>query len=217
MSRKQLAVCLLALAGIEVSLLAAHARTFVPRHSQDTAAVRYHARDRFGYTHSLSSTAVPPPKSDSNPASFTAAPKSGSRDAVFSLPMTFEPNVGQADSRVQFVGRGQGMTIFLTRDDIAVLASSNDTLGIRFVAARGRNADHRRLRIAASGISWHGEQQLRGQSNYLIGSDPREWRTGVNHFAGVQADRVLSGVNASVYGGERGVEYDLEFAPGADV
>jgi Cep192 domain 4 len=216
MSRKQLAVCLLALAGIEVSLLAAHARTFVPRHSQDTAAVRYHAQDRFGYTHSLSSTAVPPPKSGSNPASFTAAPKSGSRDAVFSLPMTFEPNIGQADSRAQFIGRGTGMTVFLTRDEIAVRANSHDTLGIRFEAARGRNADHRQLRIAASGISWHGEQQLRGQSNYLIGSDPREWRTGVEHFASVEAGRAMPGVNARVYGGERGVEYDLEFAPGVD-
>src|SRR6516225_3726145 len=32
----------------------------------------------------------------------------------FSLPMQFEPNVGQTDSRVSFVSRGQGYRLFLT-------------------------------------------------------------------------------------------------------
>src|SRR5437870_746337 len=33
------------------------------------------------------------------------------------LPLSFEPNVGQVDSGVEFVARGRGYTLFLTRGD----------------------------------------------------------------------------------------------------
>src|SRR5580698_627839 len=38
----------------------------------------------------------------------------------FSIPMTFEPNVGQADSRAQFIGRGKGLSVLLGGDAISV-------------------------------------------------------------------------------------------------
>ncbi|HXT85674.1 MAG TPA: hypothetical protein VN745_01500, partial [Verrucomicrobiae bacterium] len=49
-----------------------------------------------------------------------------------SLPMTFEPNVGQVDSRAAFVGHGKGMTVLLMRDGISVRAGNGGALGIRF-------------------------------------------------------------------------------------
>jgi hypothetical protein len=46
---------------------------------------------------------------------------SGKRPASwFSLPITFEPNVGQASSGVQFIGRGKGMSVFLRDEEIAI-------------------------------------------------------------------------------------------------
>ncbi len=38
------------------------------------------------------------------------------------LPMTFEANRGQTDARVEFLSRGPGYTLFLTRTGDAVLA-----------------------------------------------------------------------------------------------
>lgn len=46
-----------------------------------------------------------------------AAPRGAS---AISLPITFEPNVGQADSSVQYVGRGANMTVLLCADGIAI-------------------------------------------------------------------------------------------------
>jgi len=46
---------------------------------------------------------------------------SGKRPASsFSLLITFEPNVGQASSGVQFIGRGKGMSVFLRDEEIAI-------------------------------------------------------------------------------------------------
>ncbi len=134
-----------------------------------------------------------------------------------SLPMTFEPNVGQADPRAAFVGRGKGMTVLLMRDKISVRAGNGGALGIRFqtreeqtetVAARGANS---------RGAAWRGEDKLTSESNYFIGNDSRKWRAHVPHFARVETLDAATGIGFAVYGNDEGVEYDLRLAPGADV
>jgi len=64
---------------------------------------------------------------------------------------------------------------------------------------------------------WRGKQRLRGESNYFIGSDSRNWHTHVAHYQGVEADKVLPGITMVIYGSEGGIEYDLRVAPGTDV
>lgn len=49
-----------------------------------------------------------------------ATPKIEANSAQISIPVTFEPNVGDADASVQYVGRGKGVTILLARREIAV-------------------------------------------------------------------------------------------------
>jgi hypothetical protein len=125
--------------------------------------------------------------------------------------MTFEPNVGQADPRVEFVGRGRGLTVFLTQKEIAVQVAKSARS-----ASGSRNAFVKvRLRGGAR-FSWKGNERLRSESNYFLGNDPRAWRTRVPHFARVQAD-AAPGVGLAVYGSGDGVEYDLRLAPGAPV
>lgn len=49
--------------------------------------------------------------------------------SAVSLPITFEPNVGQADRSVQYVGRGTNMTVLLREDGIEIVGgarSKND-------------------------------------------------------------------------------------------
>jgi len=50
-----------------------------------------------------------------------AAPTARIRHALAGLPLSFEPNLGQADPRVKFLSRGRGYTLFLTKDQ-AILA-----------------------------------------------------------------------------------------------
>lgn len=143
-------------------------------------------------------------------------PVPGARKAAktssLSLPFAFEPNVGQADSRSQFLARAKAMDIALTREGIAVQMSgrsgsaANDALKIRF-AEGGR---------ASRDISWRGDQRVRGESNYFVGRDARLWRTQVPHFATARATDVIPGVDVIAYGNNEGIEYDLRLAPGTD-
>jgi hypothetical protein len=58
--------------------------------------------------------------------------------------------------------------------------------------------------------------QLR-KIGYLLGNDPRMWRTHVPHFARTEAASVARGFNVAVYGTDEGVEYGLRIAPGTDI
>ena len=89
--------------------------------------------------------------------------------------MTIEPNVGQAIRGAEFVARGKGMAVALTREGITVRrsaetrANAGATLNMQF-AETGRGSRK---------ISWRGEQRLRGESNYFLGREDRLWRTHV--------------------------------------
>jgi PKD repeat protein len=56
------------------------------------------------------------------------------------------------------------------------------------------------------------------RTNYLLGSDSRQWAQGARHFAGVVYPNLYPGVDMRVYASEQKVlKYDLLLQPGADV
>src|SRR5579863_4346933 len=61
------------------------------------------------------------PTTPAQAPSIDEATKSKMRDALAKVPMSFEINRGQTAKQVQFLSRGAGYTLFLTRD-AAVLA-----------------------------------------------------------------------------------------------
>jgi hypothetical protein len=123
------------------------------------------------------------------------------------LPLAFEANLGQADSKVQFLARGLGYTLFLTGPNATLrLLQPNgqieDTLQLRLVGAR---------RAAA-----RGEKKLDSVTNYYLGNDPHHWYTNVPNFAEVGYENVYPGVGLRYYGRQGALENDLVIAPGAD-
>lgn len=133
-----------------------------------------------------------------------------SASTLFSIPLTFEPTAAQTSAAAQFVGRGHGLAIALTRDGIELAAAS---------APRPLEGSRERavasLRFAPGRLVWHGVAKVRAESNYFVGNDPRKWRTRVPHFA--RAEATANGIGIVVYGNEEGLEYDLRLRPGADV
>ena len=130
-------------------------------------------------------------------------PASPAKDAYVGLPLRFEPNVGQADEQVTFLSRGHGYTMLMTRTG-AVLklgrSAKPDTrpsghptskpteqaiLGLTFV---GANPDP----VVA------GRGRLKSVSNYLLGSDPDQWFTGVPNYSRVSYRDLYDGVLARV-------------------
>ncbi|MBC7928441.1 MAG: SBBP repeat-containing protein, partial [Bryobacteraceae bacterium] len=53
-------------------------------------------------------------------------------------------------------------------------------------------------------------------SNYFIGKDPSQWRTGVRHFGRVRYRDVYPGVDLVYYGAGGKLEYDVVLSAGAD-
>jgi hypothetical protein len=123
------------------------------------------------------------------------------------VPLSFEPNVGQSDSRVRFLARGPGSTLFLTpRAAVLALAgkkgSPKQALQLQFPGA----ADP----VLRAG------PRLPGEANYFLGTGRSRWHTGVSTYASVHYAHLWPGIDASFYGVGSRLEYDLRLAPGAN-
>lgn len=129
------------------------------------------------------------------------------------LPLSFEENRGQTDSRVKFLARGEGYALLLT-STAAVLKLRQPSSK---VGGRSRSsAVSINLKDANPAPKVAGVGERPNESNYFIGRDPSRWRTHIPNYAGVRMANIYPGIDL-VYRGEQGrLEYDLELAPGAD-
>ena len=152
------------------------------------------------------------------PAAFVKLP--------LSFEIYFEQNLGQTDSRVRFLSRGSGYTLFLNSTE-AVLALNRGGDRSPDLSAR----EHRpqagmpappsvMLRMKLVGANENpdvnGLDNLPGKSNYFIGNDPKKWRSNVPHYARVAYWQVYPGIDLVYYGNRQQLEYDFVVAPGAD-
>jgi hypothetical protein len=147
----------------------------------------------------------------------TSLPRSDAPKAERSygvLPLAFEPNVGQTDSRVRFLARGGGMTMFFT-DAEAVMVLTRGRAGKKPVDAE-KVAVRMKLLGSETATRQVGLDPLPGVSNYFIGNDPAKWRTDVPHYGRIRYTDVYPGIDLVWYGSERRLEYDFVVAPGAD-
>jgi hypothetical protein len=140
-------------------------------------------------------------------APFRASEPSSLRFRLGQLPLFFEANQGQTDSRVKFLARGSGYGLFLTADQ-AVLElqgtpQQSSVVTMQLVGAQEQS------RV-------HGADALAGKSNYFVGKDPTKWRRNVPQFARVRYESVYPGIDLVYYGKQGQLEYDFEVAPGAD-
>jgi beta-propeller repeat-containing protein len=153
------------------------------------------------------------------------------RESYGKLPLSFEANEGQFDSRVKFVSRGGGHTVFLTSTE-AVLslyapvksardreadAISTDSWDARAEReAAGRSVLRMKLIGAAHPREIGGIDELPGSSNYFIGDDSTRWRTGIKCYSKVRYRLVYPGIDLIFHSEQRKLEYDFRVAPGAN-
>jgi uncharacterized repeat protein (TIGR01451 family) len=131
------------------------------------------------------------------------------RSAFGRLPLSFEPNQGQSDSRVKFLARGNGYGLYLTPTE-AVLALPQ--------AKKDQNRPVVEMQFGGANQSAQlaGTNLLPGKSNYFIGNDPSRWHRNIPQFSRVQYRDLYSGIDLDFYGKQGRLEYDFEVAPGAD-
>ncbi len=143
------------------------------------------------------------------------------------LPLFFEANRGQADSRVQFMARGKGYTLLLTptetiltesKTQVSTHAKTFAPFQSALVATKASGGSVIRMQLvgANSAPAMAGVEELPGKVNYLIGNDPSKWQTEVPLYSEARTEQVYPGVDLLFHGDQRQLEYDFVVAPGAD-
>jgi hypothetical protein len=163
-----------------------------------------------------------------------AAAKARLVESYGKLPLGFEANQGQTNPRVQFLSRGRGYGLFLTPNE-AVLSLQGGKAEVKGQKAKGKSENLGiaglrspnpesgtpailRLKLvgAEANPRIEGLEELPGKSNYFIGNDSKQWRTGVSNYRKVRYESVYRGVDLVYYGNQGQLEYDWIVAPGAD-
>ncbi len=174
------------------------------------------------------------------PAPADEAPKSKALDDYGNLPLTFEANHGQTDSRVDFITRTGGATVFLTptsavfsvQQDSPCRSHDRSRDPQAFIVGHDSNRDDC---PPATGVALHmqivganpdalpvGVDRQPGIVNYFIGNDPSQWHANIPTFGRVEYENVYPGIDLAYYGGQSrdgdgaGLEYDFIVSPGAD-
>jgi hypothetical protein len=161
-----------------------------------------------------------PMVANSQPASRTDTVK-----AYGTLPIRFEPNVGQAPLPLEYVARGTGYTVGIDQREF-VLSLRQPTSS----ATGTQSSDSRtprpllppatlRLRpihAETTKPQLRAERQQQSVSNYFIGNDPSKWRADVPNYAAVRYEQIYPGIDWVLYGNPRQLEYDFVVAPRAD-
>ncbi len=130
------------------------------------------------------------------------------RASLVARPLNFEPNVGQAPQKVQYLAHGPSYAIELTRQGAVLALSGRSSEASAAVQLRVQGANRR--------ITPTAEKPLPGHVNYFIGNDPAKWRTNVATFGRVRYPNVYPGIDLVYYGTAGKLEYDFEVAPRAD-
>ena len=131
------------------------------------------------------------------------------KSSLGKLPLSFEPNRGQTDPRVQFLTRGPGFTVFFTDNNETVISlkdttTSNAVVRMKFVGG-------------ATSATPHPIDALPGKSNYLIGNDSSKWLTGIDEYTKLRYENVYPGIDVLYQGvKDKNLRYDFIVKPGAD-
>jgi hypothetical protein len=150
------------------------------------------------------------------------------RASLDALPLGFEANQGQTDPQVKYTARGNGYSVFLTANDALFAVSSAKRGGTQSARAIGAHAlQHTSDKVESASIDMRlvggnakpeitAGDPLPGTVNYYVGSDSKNWHTGVKQYSSVSYREVYPGVNMVFHGAQRQLEFDFVVSPGAN-
>jgi hypothetical protein len=162
---------------------------------------------------------------------FASTPAPRPSGAYGDLPLSFEENCGQADSRVKYLARGRGYTLFLTPKATVLelrhpspaaeqKPAANTSAVLPDLQRETGQAPEDVVRFELAGASANARmdavEKLPGVSNYYIGNDPARWRSGIANYRKVVYRDAYPGIDVTYYGNPGLLESDFIVAPGAD-
>jgi predicted secreted protein len=154
----------------------------------------------------------------SNPSN-SAQPAHGNSESVnyTSLPLSFEPNLGQTDKQVQWLARGPEYTLFLAGPDAVLKMDQISPAAVKGGPPKTAGSALRMDLLGAQiAEKVTGEDPQHGKANYFTGNDSSKWQTNVPMYGKVRLKGVYPGIDLVYYGRQGRLEYDFVVAPGAD-
>ena len=164
---------------------------------------------------------------------------SAANQSLSNIPLHFEENRGQFDRRVRYLTHSQGMTTFLTANEIVHVIQNpkskvqgprskfEDGPGLDEVNPQSQIPNPKseravalRMRLVGAQMnsSFVGVNEQPGRINYFKGNDPERWQTEIRTFSGVNYEGVYRGVDLSFYSNQEGeFEYDFIVKPQANL
>ena len=139
------------------------------------------------------------------------------------LPLSFEPNRGQANAKVDFLTRGRGFEALLDKSGATLLvakAPQQSMPGATRPSSFAAPEKPSRIRMNLVGASLasrpEAEDRLPGVANYYIGSDSSKWRHNIPTYQRIKYAGVYSGIDLAYYGNRGSFEFDFDVQPGAE-
>jgi hypothetical protein len=130
-------------------------------------------------------------------------------EAFARLPLVFEENRGQTDSRVRLLARGEGTVLFLTPAEAVLVLRLSGTppepAGSGVIRLRFSGADPR--------VRLSGEGELPGRTHDLAGPGAESWRKDVRTYARARYTALQPGVDLLLTGTRQRLTWELELAP----
>jgi uncharacterized protein (TIGR03437 family) len=154
-----------------------------------------------------------------NDLALSGTPGTGGAPSFANLPLAFEPNQGQFDAGIRFVGRAPNLGVYLTQDRaVFVLQAGRYRRAEGLLPSTKANTATASMRLAgARKLEPAGTDRLPGMANYFIGSDASKWRTGIHQYRQVRYSDVYPGIDLIYYGNQGTLEYDFQVHANAKV
>ena len=154
--------------------------------------------------------------------SFAAQPEEAPLRALAAMPLYFQAGIAEGGVP-EFVAQG--------RQHVIVIKPGGADLHLFRSAGSGARAVHSRQWLSADrptsagtikveflgsnqSAPLTGMEEMPGKVNYLTGSDPDKWRTGLPIFGSVKVQGLYSGIDLVYYGSQQQLEYDFTISPG---
>lgn len=138
------------------------------------------------------------------PGGVFAANPTLAKPSYGTLPMSYEPNVGQVAGAARFIAHGTTETALLEPGRVVITPSSGGSPVVMQLVG------------GAAQPAIRGTDALPGTVNYIVGRDRAQWRTGIPTYAQVTYANAYPGVDMVWRGTTSTPEYDFVVAAGAN-
>jgi len=168
-------------------------------------------------------TAVQP----NTPTKLTSASPRLVSSRMAHIPLSFEEARGAAaGAGREFISRGPGYALALGRDGAVlthrakIQAGSNGDV-VSSMTSFGSSTQNVSSEVrltwldANPNVRAEGADRQSGTSNYILGNNPKKWRTNVPHFGKVRFSSLYRGIDLVYHGNQDRVEMDYVVAPKA--